>query len=184
MRKSAIGLLLYISVSILGVANASFVIRLKNGNEYVTNRYWHERTQVLFDAEGGIFGVEKAFVKSIDETDKVIKLVSVAPQDPSERTQTEAAKETAGKDAAVQEPKKKERDADDPVIAEFNRLKGKSKEVDGMLATEIRDLLNQITAFKNKLLKDSKLFINYGREFNDLQELGSTVESALTSRIN
>jgi hypothetical protein len=73
-------------------------------------------------------------------------------------------------------------DPDDPVVGEFNRLKEKSKEVDGMLTSEIRELLNQITAFKNKLSKDSKLFFAHGREFNDANELGASVESALRAR--
>jgi hypothetical protein len=51
-----------------------------------------------------------------------------------------------------------------------------------MLTAEIRELLNQITAFKNKLSRDSKLFIQYGREFNDAHDLGNTVETALVSR--
>ena len=51
-----------------------------------------------------------------------------------------------------------------------------------MLTGEIRELLSQITAFKNKLVKDSKLFIDYGREFNDLNEIGDIVETALRSR--
>jgi hypothetical protein len=51
-----------------------------------------------------------------------------------------------------------------------------------MLTAEMRELLNQITAFKNKLSRDSKLFIQYGREFNDAHELGNTVETALASR--
>jgi hypothetical protein len=51
-----------------------------------------------------------------------------------------------------------------------------------MLTAEIRELLTQITAFKNKLSRDSKLFIQYGREFNDAHELGNAVETALIAR--
>ena len=73
-------------------------------------------------------------------------------------------------------------DDNDPIRGEFNRLKEKANEVNGMLTAEIRELLNQITAFKNKLSRDSKLFIQYGREFNDAHDLGNTVETALASR--
>jgi hypothetical protein len=51
-----------------------------------------------------------------------------------------------------------------------------------MLTGEIRELLSQITAFKNKLAKDSKLFVEYGREFNDAHEIAAAVETALRSR--
>ncbi len=184
MRQTVSCLALTLCMIAPGIANGTFVIRLKNGNEYLTNRYWQEGTQLLFDADGGTFGVDKAFVNKIEKTDKVIKLATVALQDPAEKTQTEATNENSDKEATAQAPTKKERTADDPIVGELNQIKGKTKEVDGMLATEMRELLNKITAFKNKLLKDNKLFIEYGREFNDLQELGSTVESALTSRSN
>jgi hypothetical protein len=78
----------------------------------------------------------------------------------------------------------KERDPADPIVGEFNRLKNRSKEVDGMLAGEIRQLLDEISAFKNRISKDSKLFIEYGREINDLHEMGDVVETALRARTN
>ena len=108
MRKTVAGVILAISVSVVSVTEATYVIKLKNGNEYITNRYWQGGTQILFDAEGGIFGVEKQFVNRIDETDKVIKLASVAPQDPSEKIQTEAARETKDTEATNQETHRKE----------------------------------------------------------------------------
>ncbi len=184
MRKIVIYLALTLCMNALGIANGAFIIRLKNGNEYVTNRYWQEGAQILFDAEGGVFGIDKVFVNKIEKTDKVIKLVTVAQQDPAQTSQTQAAKESTNKEATSQEAKKKERDPNDPIVAEFNRLTTKSKEVNGMLATEIRELLNEITAFKNKIAKDGKLFIEYGREINDLHDTSNTVETALRSRTN
>jgi hypothetical protein len=67
-------------------------------------------------------------------------------------------------------------------VREFNRFEEKSKEVDGMLTSEIRDLLKEIKIFKDKISGDSKLFLNYGREFNDVHEISSAVEAALESR--
>ncbi len=75
-----------------------------------------------------------------------------------------------------------ERDPDDAIVSEYKRLKVRSKEVDSMLTSEIRELLKDITAFKNKISRDSRLFVEYGREFNDTHEIGATVENALASR--
>ena len=36
------------------LADAAFVIQLKNGNEFVTGRHWEEGTQVMFDVYGGV----------------------------------------------------------------------------------------------------------------------------------
>jgi hypothetical protein len=186
MRKEFVcGLVFAAFVNLLGVVDAAYVIKLKNGNEYVTTRYWQEGGQVLFDTYDGVFGIERTFVAKIEKTDRIIRLASAADRDPAEKAQTELSKQSKEADDAkpTEESKaEKKRDADDPIVSEFSRLQQKSKELNGMLTGEIRDLLNQITAFKNKMTKDSKLFIDYGREFNDLNEIGDIVESALRSR--
>lgn len=185
MRGAVSCLIFALSFNTIASADAAYIIKLKNGNEYVTSRYWQEGSQVLFDAEGGVFGIEKGFVSRIEKTDRVIKLATTAPRDPSETTQTEAAKIDENNEKVAAEPKPvKERDPADPIVGEFNRLKSRSKEVDGMLASEIRQLLDEISAFKNKISKDSKLFIEYGREINDLHEMGDIVETALRARTN
>jgi hypothetical protein len=185
MRKGLVyGVVIAACAAWFGVVDATYVIKLKNGNEYVTTRYWHDGSQVLFDTYGGIFGIEKRFVVKIEKTEQVVKLVTVSDRDPSERTQTDSKKgsDEQGKETQQEATPKKEKAADDPIVGELNRLKEKSQEVGGMLTGEIRELLSQITAFKNKLVKDSKLFIEYGREFNDLNETADTVEAALRSR--
>ena len=185
MRKGLVyGAVIVSCAAWFGVVDATYVIELKNGNEYVTTRYWHDGSQVLFDTYGGIFGIEKRFVVKIEKTEQVVKLVTVSDRDQSERTQTNSriGSDEQGKETQREATPKKEKAADDPIVGELNRLKEKSQEVGGMLTGEIRELLSQITAFKNKLVKDSKLFIEYGREFNDLNETADTVEAALRSR--
>jgi hypothetical protein len=186
MRKGLVyGAVIVSCAAWFGVVDATYVIKLKNGNEYVTTRYWHDGSQVLFDTYGGIFGIEKRFVVKIEKTEQVVRLATITDREPSEKPLLDSAKE--GNEPAREKEKaegksKKQKAADDPIVGELNRLKEKSQEVGGMLTGEIRELLSQITAFKNKLVKDSKLFIEYGREFNDLNETADTVEAALRSR--
>jgi len=184
MRKSLAGLMVIASICVVSFAHATYLIKLKNGNEYVTNRYWQEGTQVLFDAEGGIFGIEKEFVSKIEKADRVIKLATAAAHEPAEKSQTEAAKIEESEKPATESTPVKERDPADPIVGEFNRLKEKANQVDGLLEAEMRDLLNQITAFRNKLIKDSKLFIEYPREMNEITNLSNVVEAALRARTN
>ena len=103
-------------------------------------------------------------------------------REPTAKPQADSIKSNDEPDREKVKEPKKEKAPDDPIVGEFNRLKEKSKEVDGMLTGEIRELLNQVTAFKNKLSKDSKLFVDYGREFNDTREIGDIIETALRSR--
>ncbi len=53
-----------------GLADAAFVIKLKNGNEFITSRHWQEGKQVMFDVYDGVFGVDKALVLKIINPDK------------------------------------------------------------------------------------------------------------------
>lgn len=186
MRKRLVYLSAITTVLLGGLelTYAAYVIKLKNGNEYVTSRYWNEGGQVLFDTFGGVFGVDKAFVTTIDKTDQPLRLATVTERDPAEKTRADSKQnsDSVDKKPAAANKTESKREAEDPIAEEFNRLKAKSKEVDGMLTSEIRELLNQITSFKNNLSKDSKLFFKYGREFNDAQEIGATVESVLGSR--
>lgn len=186
MRKAlTYGLFFLVSYAAATSADAAYVIKLKNGNEYVTARYWQEGGQVCFDTYDGIFGIEKSFIAKIEKTEKVVRVARALEQEPPAESRSISPKSDGNETqppAKGDEAIKKDRDPNDPIVGEFNRLKEKTAEVDGMLTSEIRDLLNQITALKNKLAKDSKAFVEYGHEFNDLHELGNTVETALRSR--
>ena len=168
----------------VGDADAAYLIQLKNGNDYVTSRYWREGSQVLFDTYGGVFGVDKNFVAQIIKTDQVARLANATDREPGNKLAGDGLNDKkAVDDTSNEETILRQRgDDNDPIRGEFNRLKEKANEVNGMLTAEIRELLNQITAFKNKLSRDSKLFIQYGREFNDAHDLGNTVETALVTR--
>ena len=185
MRKLILGGMF---MTVLGnganAADGAYIIRLKNGNEYVTARYWQEGTQVLFDTYGGVFGVDKAFIFKIEKSSNGVRLAAVSDGGAAEPTQSSPDK--SNKDSTESKPisqsKIQERDPDDAIVSEYQRLKVRSKEVDSMLTSEIRELLKNITALKNKISRDSRLFVEYGREFNDAHEIGATVENALASR--
>ena len=166
----------------IGTVDGAYVIKLKNGNEYVTTRYWREGKQVLFESYDGVFGIENSFVARIEKTEQVVRFITASDREPTDKPQADSMKPIDEPDSEKVKEPKKEKAPDDPIVGEFNRLKEKSKEVDGMLTGEIRELLNQVTAFKNKLSKDSKLFVDYGREFNDTHEIGDIIETALRSR--
>ena len=166
------------------VGKAAYIIKLKNGNEFVTGRYWHEGTQLMFDVYGGVFGIDRAFVTKIEESNRALKLEAAVYENAKDRPQTEQAeeaKETKNPTIPAQAKAVAER-KDDPITQEFNRLQETSRGLGGMLTSEIRDLLRDITAFKNKISRDSKLFIKYASEFNEAQELGAATETALRSR--
>jgi FtsZ-interacting cell division protein YlmF len=184
MQQSAASIVFALCLACSGVGEAVYVIKLGNGNEFITGRYWHKGTQVMFDVYGGVFGIDRAFVTKIEESDKALKLEAAVYEDAKDRPQTEQAKEAkeTKKPTTPPEAKAEAERKDDPITQEFNRLQETSRGIGGMLTSEIRDLLRDITAFKNKISRDSKLFIKYASEFNDAQEIGNVTENALTSR--
>jgi hypothetical protein len=181
MRNLALYFLLAAYAGEPASASAGFVIKLKNGNEFVTGRFWHEGRQVMFDAYGGIFGIDKSSVITIEGSDKSIRLAVTDQKNTRNRSQVDVTnqKPETSKPATPTEAK---RDAEDPILKDFNRLKEKSVHIDGMLTSEIRELLKEITSFKNMLSRNSKYFVDYAREFNEAQEIGNTTETALRSR--
>ena len=60
MRKAlTYGVFLIVCGASIGTVDGAYVIKLKNGNEYVTTRYWREGKQVLFETYDGVFGIDK-----------------------------------------------------------------------------------------------------------------------------
>ena len=178
---AALALVVYLAVATEG--DAAYLIKLKNGKEFITARYWQAGKQVMFDTYGGVFGVDKSFVITIERSDKPIRLTAATEEMPKESAQTESGgkKEPSKAETSVEAKPEAKRD-DDPITQEFNRLKERSKSVEGMLTAEIRELLAEITAFKSKIRADGELFFKHGREFNDASELGTVVETVLRAR--
>src|SRR5919198_2066003 len=181
--KFAAALVFVVNLTLASQGSAAYLIKLKNGTEFITARYWEVGKQVMFDTYGGAFGVDKSLVTAIERSDKPIRATLATQGLPNEKTQNDSndKKEPAKLEASIQ-TKPEAKGDDDPITQEFNRLKERAKEVGGMLTSEIRELLEQITAFKTKIRSDRKLFINYAREFNEANEIANVTETALQSR--
>ena len=86
------------------ISFASYVIHLKDGREYVTDRYWEEGDQIKFNRYGGVIGVQKNQVKAIEEKEDV-------PEEKTEAAKPEtppvAEKEEDVKKAEVPEEAEK-----------------------------------------------------------------------------
>jgi len=184
MQKTVIAFIVTACLEVLDVAGAAYVIRLKNGNEYVTTRYWQEGSQVLFDAEGGVFGVEKTFISKIEKTDKIVRSVTTADRDPREKpeaTLKEIGNDVA-KEALVPEAKAPAtKNENDSVHKEFNGLKSQSDDLRTMLASELDEYLKRIIALIAKIQNERKTN-QYLREYSELNAMANGAEAELNSR--
>ena len=184
MKKTIICSLLILFAGEFASARAAFIIKLINGNYFLTERYWQEKGQILFDSYGGVFGIDKGLITSIEQTNKSVNLIRLAP-DALKETLLPLAKASDEPSKAMVQSQPDDQtkgDQNDPIKKTFATLKEKVNGLDGMLTAEMTALLNEITAFKNMVAKNSKYFVQYAREFNDAQEMGALVETKLKSR--
>ncbi|MCJ7687029.1 MAG: YgdI/YgdR family lipoprotein, partial [Desulfobacteraceae bacterium] len=65
---------------------ASYVIHLKDGREFVTDRYYEEGDQIKFKRYGGVIGIQKDLIREIEEKEDVPeeKAEPAKPETPSE----------------------------------------------------------------------------------------------------
>lgn len=183
MRKPFVCLAIAAYVSALSTADAAYVIKLKNGNEFVTGRYWQDGKQIMFDTYGGVFGVDKAFVVKIERSDKPVKLASapVAPADSKPAPEPAKAEDASKQPKSASEPTAQTPREDDPILKDFNALKEKFNRLDGMLTSEMIQLSKDISSFKRKVQTSGNPNA-YLNEFTEAFKMGHALEAALKSR--
>jgi hypothetical protein len=164
------------------LADAAFVIKLKNGNEFVTGRHWQEGTQLMFDVYGGVLGVDKNFVSKIARSDKSLQLVTLSSQ--NENPQITVQKDESDSNKALVPATGKtdlKVDPNDPILKEFEALKQKFSSVNGMLTSELNDFSKDVTSLKRKIQTsgESNRYLN---EFTELHRLGDDLENMLKER--
>ena len=183
MLKVGVSLLLGLFLVPIGdTAMAAYVIRLKNGNELVTSRYWQEGSQILFDTYGGVFGIDKAFVAKIEASDKPLTPLATIIEEPEVKRQSAPSKaQQKSKPAPVSTPQSEANRADDPIVLEFSALKERFNGLDGMLTAELQEFSTDLMNFKRKI-QASKKSNDYLREFTESFKMGDALEEALKAR--
>jgi hypothetical protein len=165
-------------------SEAAFVIKLKNGNEFITSRYWQDNKQVLFETYDGTFGVEKTFVTKVERSDKPVRLITTAqaaaevkPVETADKLSDEAKKPLA--ENQEQLPPKK--NADDPIFKHFVSVRERSKNLSGMLSSELNLLAKDLGDLKRAMQLGGKTS-EFLDEFRELHDIAERVEDAITGR--
>ena len=184
MRKTVIGFVMTTCLGVIDLANAAYVIKLKNGNEYITNRYWQDDKQVLFETYDGIFGVDKTFVSKVEKSDKPIRLITTSqaaaelkPIATTSKEDGEAKKPQADK----QEPAPAKKNEDDPIFKHFKSIRERSKHIDGMLTSELNLLAKDLEDLKRAMQLSGKTN-EFLAEFGELHDLADRLEDAMKGR--
>jgi hypothetical protein len=108
---------------------ASYVIELKNGRQFTTERYWTEGDQVKFQTLGGTLGFSKDAVQEIREV-KTEAYEQVTPVTPEASQQQEPQRRDAAVSPTVQEQKPASTSAAAGMPEPATGEAGKSEETD------------------------------------------------------
>jgi hypothetical protein len=183
MRKVTAVLFLWIGSTLNAGADAAYLIKLKNGNEYITDRYWQKGTQVLFDSYGGIFGIEKTFVAKIEKTDKPLSPITSATIGP-ELTPIKTSEKDGGegkKNLGENPEISAKRNEDDPIFKHFQTIRTRAKSIDGMLTSELNRLAKDLGELKRAMQLSGKTN-DFLTEFGEIHDLSDRVEELLKER--
>ena len=190
MRVQLVSGVVFTIVGTIGNADAGYLIRLKNGNEYVTNRYWYEDSQVFFDTYGGIFGIDKAFVNKIEASRQSAPLLPVSSAiqtraevgsrepislDPMQQSSIKDLKDQKSSSvSAPKEPLKK----DEEILKEYGELQKRFGQLNDLPKHEVYALDADIDSFRKKVLS-SDLAEAHKQEMDGLATLRRAIASYL-----
>jgi hypothetical protein len=178
MRRSVLVLWLMAWAIEAQLADAAFVIQLKNGNEFVTARHWQEGTQVMFDVYGGVLGVDRKFVVKIQRSDKPLQLLTSPSRDEKPRKDESESNKALVPSTAKTDVKV---DPNDPISKDLEVLKQKFSSVNGMLTSELNEFSKDVTTLKRKI-QTSGESNRYLDEFTELHRIGDGLEEILKER--
>jgi len=166
-------------------ADAAYVIKLKNGNEFITARYWQDGKQVLFETYDGIFGIDKAFVSRVEKTDKPIRLITstqaaqeVKPVETGAKAESEAKKPPLNEN---QEPAGAKKNEDDPIFKHFLSIRERSKNINRMLSSELNLFAKDLEDLKRAMQLSGKTN-EFLAEFGELHDIADRLEDAMRAR--
>jgi hypothetical protein len=175
------GLVLVFSSRFAPNVDAAYLIKLKNGNGFITGRYWQEGQQLMFDIYGGAFGVDQAFVSKIEKSGQPLRLTEAVQEVPERKPQADLTDKKATKPSTGFDAKPEAKRDDDPIMKDFYALKGRFKGLEGMLTPELQQFSRDLSDFKRKIQLSGKSN-DYLREFGEAHEMGDALEEALKSR--
>jgi len=169
----------------ISAAEAAYVIKLKNGNEFITSRYWQDSRQVWFETYDGAFGVDKAFVAKVEKSDKPVRLITTAqaaaevkPVETSNKVEVEVKKPPQSEN---QEPPSAKKNEEDPVFRHFQSIKARSQNLDRMLKSELDLLAKDLQDLKRTMQLSGKTN-EFLTEFGELHDIGDRLEEAMKGR--
>jgi len=175
MKKLTVSFICLVFLFCASACWAAYVILLKDGRSIITHEYWEEGDQIKIKQYGGVVGIAKKNVLSIEEADDVKTIVVTSPPErkpeaPDQKVDEKAEASHQKEDKLEEAPKEK-----NTLLKEFDALKKRFEKVDSMSKEEIFQLDKDLSNLRNKILK-AGLGGAYSDHLVALSEMGNKAE--------
>lgn len=188
MKKTVTGFICLCFLFSASVCSAAYLIHLKDGREITTSEYREEGGQIKIKQYGGVVGISKEDVVSIEEIDKPKTTVVKSAPEPTEKTPKKideevktSIQETGGQKEAPKPPKDKVKKEKNPILEEFEGLKERYKNLESMSKEDIVQFDKDLAGLRNKILR-AGLAGPYTDHLAAILSMGDKAEEALKKR--
>ena len=190
MKKFVIGVIAVCLWACASVCSGAYLIHLKDGRKITTSEYREEGGQIKIKQYGGVVGISKEDVVSIEEIDEPKTIVVKSAPEPPKKTppQIEEEMETSIKETGGQKekegsksPKDKVKKEKNPILKEFDGLKERYKNLESMSKEDIFQFDMDLSDLRNKILR-AGLGGAYTDHLVALSEMGDKAEEMYKKR--
>ena len=190
MKKFVVGVIAVCLWACTSVCSGAYLIHLKDGREITTSEYREEGGQIKIKQYGGVVGISKEDVVSIEEIgDPKTIVVKSAPEPPEkapppieEEVETSIKKTGGQKEKeGSKSPKDKVKKEKNPILEEFDGLKERYKNLESMSQEDIYRFDKDLAGLRNKILR-AGLAGPYTDHLAEILSMGDKAEEALKKR--
>ena len=160
MKKFVIGVIAVCLWAFASVCSGAYLIHLKDGREITTSEYREEGGQIKIHQYGGVVGISKEDVVSIEEIDEPKTIVVKSAPEPPEKAPPQieeevktSIKENGGQKEGPKSPDDKAKKEKNPILKEFEGLKERYKNLQSMSKEEIIQFDKDLAGLRNKILR-------------------------------
>jgi hypothetical protein len=190
MKRIATGLICISFFLWAAECSAAYLIHLKDGRNITTHEYWEEGDQIKIKQYGGIVGIGKEEVLSIDKIDESKTIIKKSPTKPLEKEpppKTEEAKTFVTENGSQKQKevsksrKGNEKNHPNEILNEFDNLRAKFKTIESMSREEITQFDKALDSLRNKMLK-ADIGGSYTDHLFAIQSMGDKAKEVLKKR--
>ncbi len=160
MKKLAAGVICLYFLFCATVCSAAYLIHLKDGREITTHEYWEEGDQIKIQQVGGVVGISKEEVLSIEKIDDPKTIIVKSPPKSSgkvsppikEEVKT-AISETGSQKETSKLPKGSAKKHPNEILNRFDSLKGRFENIESMSKKGIVQFDKDLAQLRSQMLK-------------------------------